>query len=147
MNDKEAILRDEIYLHQADIARLMHKLVIKVTMRAASHDESKHMSPEFEALTSIKDLKYGTPEYFECTKSEGIQHHYKVNRHHPEHFENGASDMNILDIIEYFVDVMAAARRRSGTVPQWESLAKRHGLSEQLVAILRNSEKMFEEGR
>jgi len=40
-----------------------------------------------------------------------IEHHYKNNRHHPEHFNNGIDEMNLVDLIELLCDWKAASER------------------------------------
>jgi hypothetical protein len=40
-------------------------------------------------------------------------HHYPKNRHHPEHFEDGMNDMNLLDLIEMLADWKAASERHA----------------------------------
>ena len=42
---------------------------------------------------------------------EALKHHYEVNSHHPEHFDNGINDMTIIDVIEMLCDWCAATDR------------------------------------
>ena len=60
------------------------------------HDDSKYMDPEKPVydkyIPLLRKYKYGTPEYKKVREEmerDGLTHHYAVNRHHPEHFEDG----------------------------------------------------------
>ena len=85
--------------------------------RGTIHDNSKLTGTEkegYDNLTAnLSDLKYGTQEYRDALKAAKptIDHHYKENRHHPEHFENGINDMDLVDISEMFCDWVAACKR------------------------------------
>ena len=58
-------------------------------------------------------MVYESDEYKQVLKEieEAVQHHYQVNRHHPEHFENGINGMNLIDLIEMVCDWVAASQR------------------------------------
>lgn len=137
-DNREQILK-ELGQHKTDVRNVMDSIIFYLRRNATVHDDSKCDTPEIEALTLIKDMKYGSKEYNDVCKSEGIQHHYKVNRHHPEHFDNGVDDMNLLDLMEYFVDCYCASNRRGGVSPDFNNQKERHGLSPQLIKILNNT--------
>jgi len=40
-----------------------------------------------------------------------LEHHYALYRHHPEHFQNGIDDMNLIDLVEMFADWKASSER------------------------------------
>lgn len=85
--------------------------------RAESHDESKLKDPEKsfydKYVPMLKPLKYGTPEADAVTKkmNKGLEHHFKENRHHPEHFKDGIAGMNLIDLVEMVCDWFAASLR------------------------------------
>ncbi len=137
MNNSQ--IKHEIDQHRDDVIKLGSEFIEILIKRLHEHDRSKYESPEIEALTLIREMKYGTPEYLAVCQSDGIKHHYKANSHHPEHFDNGIDGMNIFDLIEYLIDCTAAARRRSGVNPDFRKMQERHKISEQLVSILNNS--------
>jgi hypothetical protein len=70
-----------------------------------------------------------------------LQHHYQVNSHHPEHFENGVNGMSLLDLIEMLADWKAAGMRHAnGNITQsLEVNRKRFGMSDQLFEIFQNT--------
>ena len=117
--------------------------------RADVHDESKLHSPEkekFDFVGTHKHLgkqKYGSPEYEQSLKylGDALKHHYEENDHHPEHFKDGVSGMNLMQLCEMFFDWNAAAKRnKDGNI--YESLKvnkERFGLSDQLYSILKNT--------
>jgi hypothetical protein len=93
-------------------------IIPELETRKRDHDISKLQPPEKETydkyIPLLQEVKYGTPEYNEIKDkmaAEGTAHHYEVNRHHPEHFENGIRDMTLIDVIEMFVDWYSASKR------------------------------------
>lgn len=117
--------------------------------RGASHDQSKLHEPEagpYERhIPQLKDMVYGSDEYKAAMNQpefkNAIKHHYEVNDHHPEHFERGVYDMNLMQLIEMLVDWKAASERhatrdfaRSLDVNQ-----ERFGIDGMLMQVLRNT--------
>lgn len=105
-------------LHIENIQRVSKPLMEDLTSRFENHDKSKLTSPELECydkyVPMLKEVKYGTPGYFEVRQKmmdEGLKHHYEVNRHHPEHFKNGIEGMTLVDLVEFFCDTYAASLR------------------------------------
>ncbi len=97
----------------AHIERVRHYIKIftdKLTLRGIEHDKQKLESPELEIFTEytpkLAETPYDSPEYHEHLKGleKALSHHYAQCRHHPEHFEKGILDMNLIDIIEMFCD-------------------------------------------
>lgn len=125
----------------------------ELALRADSHDRSKLNDPEkdiFDEFTpKLKNLDYGSDEYRECLSSMGIalKHHYEVNRHHPEHFENGIDDMNLIDLVEMFFDWYAATlRHENGNMFSSLGINKnRFNISNQLFNVFANTIKTFKE--
>jgi len=120
-----------------------HELMI----RAKKHDQSKLEDPEKaafdEATPKLKNLKFGTEEYRESTRliKPALDHHYSVNSHHPQHYENGINGMNLFDIVEMFCDWKASGERTAdGDIyKSIEINAERFGISKQLKQILINT--------
>ena len=42
---------------------------------------------------------------------KALNHHYNANKHHPEHWEYGITQMNLLEILEMLADWKAASER------------------------------------
>jgi hypothetical protein len=112
--------------------------------RAKIHDDSKLENLVEKAMfdkwtPELKEREFGTDAYKIALDGmgEGIALHYKANRHHPEHYENGVNDMTIIDVVEMLADWMAAAQARH-TYVDLKHAAERFGLSDQLVQILAN---------
>lgn len=133
--------------HIKTVKGLLDAVIMQLALRGRDHDKSKLRSPEkemFDEFTpKLRDLTYGSDEYRACLAemSKALQHHYQNNTHHPEHYENGVDDMNLLDVIEMLCDWVAATRRHAdGSVR--ESLMinkKRFSLSPQLYKIICNT--------
>jgi hypothetical protein len=100
-----------------------------------------------EFTPKLKTSTYGSDEYkaFLADMGDGLKHHYEANRHHPEHFSNGADDMTLADLIEMLADWKAATERHDDgdLAKSLEIQRERFGLSDQLAAILRNTAEHF----
>lgn len=81
-----------VYEHSGKVNSLMGDVVDDLEYRARLHDRSKLDSPEKEMFKEytpkLKETVFGSKEYNDNKKEMGkaLQHHYDVNRHHPEHF-------------------------------------------------------------
>jgi hypothetical protein len=120
----------------------------KLAYRANVHDASKMQEPELsgyaEMTETFKGKHYGTPEYMATIAlfKPIVDHHYRHNSHHPEHWPNGVADMSLLDIIEMLADWKAANDRRGGDFAKSIQVSiERFKISEQLGAILLNTAK------
>jgi len=121
-------------------------------IQGSQHDASKLKSPELEEyrkhITRLKEVEYGSEEYKAITQGpmlDIVKHHYMHNRHHPQHFENGISGMNLLDLVEMFCDWAAAVERNpNGSLEKSvEFNIKKFNLDPQTASILRNSISIF----
>lgn len=76
-----------------------------------------------------------------------LDHHYATYRHHPEHFQNGINDMNLIDIVEMLADWKAASERQKdgNLLLSIEKNAKRFNIDDQLKQILINTAKTLDE--
>jgi len=144
MQDK---LNAQTQTHINEVQRLIRLFATELLKRGEQHDQSKHSvheAPIFEEFTErLKGLTYGSDEYKAClvAMKPALDHHYLVNRHHLEHFNEVLFGMNLLDLVEMFLDWYAATKRHAdGNI--YESIDKnftRFCLSEQLKSILRNT--------
>lgn len=132
------------------IKRVQHYIdiiIARLEERAREHDASKLEEPEkslFERISpQLSELEYGSDEYM--AKLEELQvaidHHYRANRHHPEHFPDGVLDMSLIDLIEMMADWKAAGERvKDGSFEK--SLAfnvKRFRIPRGLALVLANT--------
>jgi hypothetical protein len=140
--------RPETYEHIARVRRLIHGAVNDLMRRGEEHDLSKLEDPEVsgwnEATPRLKDLTYGTDEYREELQriKPLVEHHYKLNDHHPEHWGGGIEDMNLMVLIEMLCDWKAAGERHSGGGDIRRSIEhnqERFGYSDELKQILINT--------
>jgi hypothetical protein len=143
----------ETQKHIEAVRKYIRFIIDKIDMRGVKHDASKLEGPEVEAFaecTSIlKDLTYGSEEYnaqLEKLKP-ALEHHYAVNRHHPEHFMNGVNDMTLVDVIEMFCDWKASTLRHNdgNLLKSIEINAERFKIDPQLKQILINTARMIDE--
>ena len=124
------------------------KMVSEIKLRGENHDLSKLQEPEKSSndyfIPLLKKVKFGTPEYVkvdsERRNGEGLKHHFKVNRHHPDHFQNGINDMNIVDIIEMICDTIAASRKSDSSFEDGLKFnAERYNFPKELENIILNT--------
>ncbi len=105
--------------HIAEAGSYINDIGACLGVRANAHDTSKLRSPEKEVFDEytpkLKTLTYGSDEYVEALKgmNKALLHHYEQNRHHPEHFKHGISEMNLMDITEMICDWKAASERHA----------------------------------
>lgn len=103
--------------HIAHVRNFLGQFAMDLIFRGAVHDASKlgpEEKPLFDKMTPLlKSLTYGSDEYKASLKELGsaLEHHYKVNSHHPEHYPNGVAGMTLLDLVEMYCDWHAASKR------------------------------------
>lgn len=137
----------ETLKHIRRVQELLGKLARDLLIRGEIHDASKlgpEEKPLFDEMTPLlKTLVYGSEEYnSSLEKLKGaLLHHYAVNSHHPEHYADGISGMNLLDLVEMFCDWKAASERTANGdfVRSVEIGIDRFKIDAQLAAILKNS--------
>lgn len=141
--------RPDTYAHIATVREYMLKIVHNLMMRGHDHDLSKLEEPELSvfnvATPKLKALTYDSPEYKAslAEMGEGLNHHYDVNDHHPEHFPNGIRDMDLMQITEMLCDWKAATLRHTdGDLGRSISQnAVRFGYGHEVAQLLRNTAK------
>ena len=85
--------------HITRVRELLELTRQNLSARAAAHDQSKLEDPEkkvFDEMTpKLKNSTYGSDEYksFLSKMSIALDHHYKNNRHHPEHWARWECDL------------------------------------------------------
>ena len=117
--------------------------------RGINHDKSKLETPEKEEFDiwtpKLRYSTYGSDEYkfFLKELKKALSHHYRYNRHHPEHFGNGIYGMTIMDLIEMLCDWKAASERHDdGDIfKSIEINQKRFGYSDSMRKVLVNTIK------
>ncbi len=139
--------KTDTLLHIKRVAQLLTEAASELIRRANIHDDSKLNSPEkefFDEFTpKLAGSTYGSEEYNGFLKQlkVGLDHHYKYNSHHPEHYENGINGFDLFDLVEMFFDWKAAAERHNnGNIfKSIELNKKRFDMSEQLCEIFKNT--------
>ena len=110
----------ELVKHVQLVEFYIRQLACEAMRRGKKHDESKWSEEEytlFEKYTpKLKNCTYGSDEYKQYLKelTPALDHHYQINRHHPEHhmgYHPGIAGMNLIDIMEMLCDWLAATER------------------------------------
>jgi hypothetical protein len=136
--------RPDTYAHIATVRGYVNRAVVNLLHRGDDHDLSKLESPEREVFDEytpkLKDSTYGSDEYkgFLVGMGEGLQHHYGVNRHHPEHHADGIQGMTLLDLVEMLCDWKAATLRHADgdLARSIEQNAERFGYGDEIRGLL-----------
>jgi hypothetical protein len=139
--------RPDTLEHIKSVAGKLTRVARDLLHRATVHDASKLEPPEkelFDEFTpKLKDVTYGSDEYKGYLEQlqVALDHHYASNRHHPEHFENGVSDMTLMDVMEMLMDWWAATERHAdGDIyKSLEHNRERFNIDPQLASILKNT--------
>jgi hypothetical protein len=131
----------------------MAKLSQEVIKRGYDHDLTK-LEPEelphyVATIDEFDKHPFGTEGYKKAKESLGpsVQHHYKHNRHHPEHFPDGVDGMNLIDLLEMVCDWKAATQNHPENVGdmqksiQWAE--EKYKISPQLANILYNTARDY----
>ena len=139
-----------VYHHKFVVMKYLNEFIHDLVKRAEEHDSSKFSEAEMPHLAGIAEevgkFAYGTPEHDAMREkySSIFAEHYRQNRHHPEHFQNGVDDMTLVDLLEMLADWKAASLRmgQGGSIENSIKVGtEKYNLSPQLVKILENTAK------
>ena len=140
--------RVETLLQIKRLNELLNKAAVELLDRAIVHDKSKLEQPEkdlYDKLTPLlKKASSNSDEYKDLSKQYkiAIDHHYKNNRHHPEHYKNGVNDMTLFDIIEMAMDWLVDVGDSPNDIFKLlKENKEKYNLSDQLGSILKNTYK------
>jgi hypothetical protein len=133
--------------HINQVAKRLLWFADELLQRGDQHDASKlgpEEKPLFDEMTpKLKTLVYGSDEYKASLAALGpaLKHHYAVNSHHPEHYENGVAGFDLLDLVEMYCDWQAAClRNKDGDFGKSLGInEKRFNMDPQLASIFRNT--------
>lgn len=124
----------------------LNKLINELYERSRRHDESKLKEPElsrWKAMDKEPKYPYGSQEYKDKIEryKDVFKMHYKANRHHPEHFENGISDMTLIDLMEMLSDWLSYKEkfRISEAIDLIETQSKRFNYADEVKNMLINT--------
>lgn len=138
---------NNLLLHQQEVKKALTLIAGELAVRGVNHDLSKFAHAEFQTFSEftpkLKDIVYGSVEYEADLKlmHPALKHHYKFNRHHPEHFKEGIRGMNLVDLIEMFCDWQASTlRQKDGDLQKSiEANQERFHFSDELKQIFLNT--------
>jgi hypothetical protein len=123
-------------------------------LRGNRHDDSKYEDAEFPLYAALIDEfekhPYGSEGYNKAKAAikPATDHHFKHNRHHPEHFPDGIDGMNLVDLLEMLSDWKSATLNNPdhpGDLTKSLHIAtEKYKISPQLARILYNTAIDFE---
>lgn len=135
----------DTYEHKMRVQIIMNQLSREFMKRGRTHDNSKLKSPEKEAYEEmhekLKNAKIGTPQYDDIMQGNvAVGLHYKNNDHHPQHFEHGIFDMNLVQIMDMLTDWVAASdAKRTNVVELLPTLMEQNGIPENYYMVFKNT--------
>ena len=143
------------YDSRADTLAHIHRVrdpidvfVAALLARGRVHDASKLDGPEKAAFDHVIPLPagvaYGSPGYEAVVERAGpaLEHHYRRNAHHPEHYgPAGVAGMDLFDLVEMVCDWMAAAERKpdDGVKLVAYNVVGLFGIEPQLASVIANT--------
>lgn len=137
--------------HRWRVGRYMRIVANALFQNALIHDNSKFEPEEFgayeAAFPKLQKYAYGSEEFKQAlqTIQPAIEHHYQANDHHPEHFENGIADMDLIQLTEMVCDWLAASERSQKDVHAGlEINRQRFNIDPQLFRIISNTIRRLE---
>lgn len=152
MTKEELATNAKTFEHIMKVRDNLNVFIAELLKRGERHDQSKLVEPELAYMVAHTDklegTTFGSPEYLagKALMKPALDHHYAVNRHHPEHHKNGVNDMTIVDLLEMFADWKASSERHNdGNLRKSiEYNAIHFNMSMQLTCIFVNTmEQMF----
>ncbi len=154
MKSQEQRTREVINKHKLRVFQLMAKLSQEVIKRGYEHDMTKFEPEELPHYVATIDEfdkhPFGTEGYKKAKESLGpsVLHHYKHNRHHPEHFPKGVEDMNLVDVLEMLCDWKSATLNHPENPGDLgksiQMLGQKYKISPQLCQIIYNTARDYE---
>lgn len=135
------------YAHIREVGEGITRIINELNSRILGHDKSKiENENEVKGFINLnrdkekKNFKFGSPEYTEALNKikKVVGGHYLENRHHPEHWDNGIHDMDIVDIMEMLCDWASECKRdKDGDLMKSIDICcKKFGIESQLRLIL-----------
>jgi len=136
--------RPDTYQHMGIVRSYLLSVAFELILRGDNHDLSKLQEPELamfnEYTPKLRASTYGSEEYNQFLEQMGfaLKHHYQSNDHHPEHFDNGIHDMDLIQLMEMLADWKAATLRHNDGNLGRSILqnAERFGYDDQMTALL-----------
>ena len=106
--------REDTNRHIGLVQKSMNCFISNLCTRRDIHDVSKLDEPEKSGIDKfrpiLKQIGYGNAGYNELKLEAFGRHHYEVNDHHVEHYENGIYGMTLNAFCEMFCDWYAAVQ-------------------------------------
>lgn len=132
--------------HISRVRRHIDTFIQLLIRRAENHDKSKLEEPElswWKEMDKEPRYPYGSEEYKQKIKrwDKVFKHHYKYNRHHPEYYEYGVSEMTLIDIVEMMCDWLGYKDTTTVTeaLKVCDDQMARYNISEELRQIIFNT--------
>lgn len=132
--------------HISRVRRHINTFIQLLIRRAEKHDKSKLEEPElswWKEMDKEPRYPYGSKEYEQKLKrwSKVFKHHYQYNRHHPEHYEYGISEMTLIDIVEMMCDWLGYKDTTTITeaLKVCDEQMVRYNISEELRQVIFNT--------
>jgi hypothetical protein len=138
--------RADSLAHIHDVRDNIGVFIAEMLRRGRDHDASKFSDAEKplldEVLPLLDGVAYGSPAWEDVVNraAPALEHHFRHNTHHPEHYGNeGVAGMDLFDVVEMLCDWMAAARRNPADGVKVAYNVQKFGIEPQLASIIANT--------
>jgi hypothetical protein len=146
MSERAYDSRAETLAHIHAVRDNIGAFIAEMLERGRVHDASKlgaEEKPAFDAiLPLLAGVAYGSREYEALLRRMGpaLEHHFRVNSHHPEyHGTAGVAGMDLFDVVEMVCDWIAAAAHNPADGVKLDYNMKLFGIQPQLASIIANT--------
>jgi hypothetical protein len=135
--------------HIGNIKKILDYIKEQINDRGNNHDKSKFNKNEIDGWilgSNLEQLDKNSDEYNQAKKlyDNAYKIHHKQNRHHPEYFKHGFSDMNVVDVVEIIADWMMDAVEENKSFEQIvNEKQKEFNFDNAIRNLLINSAKEF----
>lgn len=130
--------------HISQVGYLLETVIADLQHRAEHHDASKLRYPEKQAFDALGPAtgQFGDEAYYRRLETiwPALQHHYRLNSHHPQHYPNGVAGMSLLDLIEMLCDWKATSDAQGADFAESMRICgERFSIRADLMGILRHT--------
>ena len=137
---------DMMRIRRALVQDKLSTVARELISRGRHHDNSTLGSPELEIyhrhFNEYRMYKFGDPRRDEVMNhmAEAIGHHFQYNDHHPEHFDNGINDMNLIQLMQFTAAIMSWSEQEQVDIFELLPIIRdKCGMSDQVYQLIQNT--------
>jgi len=126
--------------HSTSVSELLSGFIADLIKRVGKHDRDKTIEPQLSLWIKTEDVEIPVSNLDNPNLKAAVEAHWKSSDHHPEHYENGISDMNLLTLVEMVVDWSARLDNNPNSIKAWmQSARERWDICPKFAKVLSNT--------